>query len=389
MTDDPNPGGNQTSFEDNLILGFGFTVTDGDNDQATGTININVDDDSPEFFNGGIEDATVTQLNVGVTANLNIHFGADGQHEGNSGLQITGWPDLPGITETLSGDGKTLTATIDNTNGAGTADDDVLYTLHLNTDGTYTFTQVHALPGGTSVLPTISLSAAYGPTPSHDYGDFVLTGLNGGNMNGSGAGAGVNDNNMNVGDQFQIAFDNQMDSATLGINFAGNGHLKLHWTALDNSNNVVGSGDTASFGADGSITIDPANPFFKLNVEVDFVDGPNDSSPKFKLTGISGESEGTTPIDDLTFKVTGVDGDGDSVSDAFAVKLEVTPPLSVSGTFSGVVEEEQLQPASATSGTFAITASGNEDIDDASNLDTDTSPGGFNSVTNVTAGVSP
>ena len=387
LTDDPSTDVHETSFEDNLNLGFGFTITDGDNDTATGTLHIDVDDDSPEFFNGGIEDATVTQLNVGVTENLNIHFGADGQHEGNSGLQITGWPDLPGITEMLSGDGKTLTATIDNSNGVGTADDDVLYTLHLNTDGTYTFTQVHALPGGTSILPTTSLSAAYGPTPSHDYGDFVLAGLNGGNMNGSGAGAGVNDNNMNVGDQFQIAFDNQMDSATLGINFAGNGHLKLHWTALDNSNNVVGSGDTASFGADGLITIDPANPFFKLNVEVDFVDGPNESSPKFKLTGIGGETEGTTPIDDLTFKVTGVDGDGDSVSDAFAVKLEVTPPLSVSGTFSGTVEEEQLQPASATSGSFAITASGNEDTDDATNvLDNDTSPGGFSNITNVQVG---
>ena len=48
------------------------------------------------------------------------------------------------------------------------------------------------------------------------------------------------------------------------------------------------------------------------------------------------------------------------------------------------MEEEQLQP---TSGTYPITASGNEDIDDHSGNDTDTSPAGLGIVANVTSGV--
>lgn len=40
--------GETGSFEDNLLLSFGFTITDGDGDKATGTIKVNVDDDSPE-----------------------------------------------------------------------------------------------------------------------------------------------------------------------------------------------------------------------------------------------------------------------------------------------------------------------------------------------------
>ena len=245
LTDDPSTGAVETSFEDNLNLGFGFTVTDGDNDTATGTLHINVDDDSPEFFFNsatqtlGIEDATVTQLNVGVTKNLNLHFGADGEHDGNSGLQITGWPDLAGVTETLSADGKTLTATLDNGPGAG--DDQPLYVLHLNFDGTYTFTQQHGLPG--------------------------------------------------------------------------NG------------------------------------------------------------------------IDHLSFNVTGMDGDGDSVSDAFVVKLDVAPPLSVSANFSGTVEEEQL--GHTGSGTlFPASFTGNEDTDThGAPVDNDQDTGvNFNVTTNIVLG---
>src|SRR6185437_8328009 len=128
----------------------------------------------------------------------------------------------------------------------------------LNSDGTYTFTQDATLPGTSSVLPTETLRDSYGPVTSHDYGDFTLTALNGGTMNGSSAGAGVNDNNMNVGDAFKVTFDQQMQSAALGINFAGGGSLHLHWVALaQDGTTVIGSGDTATFNADGTITITP------------------------------------------------------------------------------------------------------------------------------------
>lgn len=45
--DNPNTPATETSFEDNLDLGIGFTITDGDGDTAAGTLHFNVDDDSP------------------------------------------------------------------------------------------------------------------------------------------------------------------------------------------------------------------------------------------------------------------------------------------------------------------------------------------------------
>ena len=84
------------------------------------------------------------------------------------------------------------------------------------------------------------------------------------------------------------------------------------------------------------------------------------------------------------FTYTLTDGDGDSTTATLTINLEDNlSPLVVSGTFAGAVEEEQLQP---TAGTFVITASGNEDTDDASGLDTDTGPGGFGNITNVQTG---
>ncbi|MBX6329688.1 MAG: VWA domain-containing protein, partial [Pseudolabrys sp.] len=380
LTDDPSTDTVETSFEDNLNLGFGFTITDGDGDTASGTLTINVDDDSPAFLAGGIEDATVSSLNTPVTESLNLAFGADGENA-DHGLVISAWPDLPGVTETLSSDGKTLTATIDGTNGEGP--DDVLYVLKLNDDGTYTFTQENSLPGGTSVLPTVTLSDAYGPVASHDYDGFTLNGLGGGLLNGSSAGVGVNDNNMNPGDQFQIVFDNPMQSAILGIDFAGNGHLHLHWIARDAGGNQVDSGNTASFNADGSITIDPMTSFSKLDIKVVLDDG-NPNSPKFKLTSIGGDTESVTPIDSLTFQVTGTDGDGDAVADSFNVHLATVPPLAASGTFSGTVEEEELGNTAHTA-TFASSFIGNEDTTATPDNDADTGSN-FHVTTNVALG---
>jgi hypothetical protein len=405
LTDNPDTDETEASWEDNLQFNFPFTITDGDDDTASGTLCINIDDDSPEFvFNSatqalGIEDGEVTSLDVDVTKNLNLVFGADGEHATN-GAKITAWPDLPGVTETLSADGKTLTATIDGTNGGGP--DDVLYTLALNGDGTYTFTQVNNLPGGFSVLPTVTLGDGFGPIATRDYEGFTLNGLGGGLLNGSGAGVGVNDNNMNVSDQFQIVFDGAMESATLGINFAGNGTLKLHWIARDAAGNILEQGDTAAFGADGSIDIDPSVDFFKLDLQVLLVSGPNESSPKFKLTSIGGESEGDLSIESLTFQVTGMDGDGDAVSDTFDVEINVDTPFTNAGSFSGIVEEEHLNNGNSTlpnvDGSF-----GNEDTtsspDGVTTIEFDNNPGtvdgdddgdgdqqGFNGTTDVTTG---
>ena len=324
VEDDPATAEVETSFEDNLLVNLGFKIVDNDGDEAPGTLTINVDDDSPEFVDGGIEDATVAALNVGVTEDLNLVFGADGQHVAD-GLEITGWADLPGITETLSDDGKTLTATIDGSGNPPTP----LYTLVLSpVTGVYTFTQHNTLPGGGSILPTVATTDSYGPTPSHDYAGFTLYGLNGGELNSSAQGVGVDNNGIADPESLKIVFDGPMTTATLGINHLGNGSMEIDWVAYAADGvTIVQSGTTTTFSGDSTVTITPSGPFKSIELTGDEVTGP---SPQFRIDSIGGDAAGTIPLESLTFEVTGMDGDGDAVSDTFGVTLYVNTPPTLS-----------------------------------------------------------
>ena len=62
----------------------------------------------------------------------------------------------------------------------------------------------------------------------------------------------------------------------------------------------------------------------------------------------------------FTFSITATDGDGDQVSDSQTITIHDTPDnLQQSGTFAGLVEEEQL--GHVTSPTYAASFAGNED----------------------------
>ena len=98
-------------------------MTDGDGDRATGQLTVNVNDDTPII--SSIQDQVDANTPGSVTGHIDLGYGADGANSSsqvtvatdagnrttNSGLVITGWDDLPNIVETLSADGKTLTAT--------------------------------------------------------------------------------------------------------------------------------------------------------------------------------------------------------------------------------------------------------------------------------------
>src|SRR4029078_3285741 len=88
----------------------------------------------------------------------------------------------------------------------------------------------------------------------------------------------------------------------------------------------------------------------------------------------------------FSFKITATDGDGDPASDTQTITVhDVAQPVLQNG-FTNTVEEEHLQPDAA--GTYSITASGNEDTQDASGLDTDeNAPDFFNTIPNVKSGV--
>ena len=87
----------------------------------------------------------------------------------------------------------------------------------------------------------------------------------------------------------------------------------------------------------------------------------------------------------FTFSVKAVDGDGDAASNSQTITVhDVARPVEQNG-LANTVEEEHLQPNA--SGTYVITASGNEDTQDASGFDTDEdAPLFLNTITNAKSG---
>ena len=293
-----------------------------------------MNDDSPEFASSGSRDSTVQDDHGTWTASGDVHikFGSDGQHADAAGeadgLKITDYNHhLAGVTETLSDDGRTVTAKIDGT-------DKLLYTLTLNNDGSYTFVQHNELPGGVGSLPMVSTGGGFGPTyDPKSFAGFTLAGVSG-PLSGSN-GVGVSDGNMDAGDSFKISFDHAMVSADLGIKTQGQGTLLLRWTAYDADGNKVAAGETNAFGKDASsvaITPPAGVVFQSLSVEVALGSAPSPHAPNFKLTGVGGETQTTVPLDHLTFGVSATDGDGDTVSADFTVKMHASgPTLTIPG----------------------------------------------------------
>jgi len=382
-SDGNNDGDAQTSWEDNIALAFNFTITDNDGDYATGTLQFNIDDDSPEFvFNPetgatGIVDGEVVTLDVGITEDLNIAFGADGMHA-DTGLVISSWPELDGVVYDLSPDGLELKAFIGDDN-TGTP----LFTLTLNpSTGTYTFTQHANFPGASSTLPEVDTTDSFNPQSPRDYAGFTI--YSAGLLNGSAQGIGVGNNGIQDAESLYFVFDNPMQSVTLGINAIGNiNDMVIHWVAYSDAAGLIPvAGDTTlPFDADGNIVFPSGIPFVRLELTAELTDDGNVNASQFRIISVTGQTQGTNPIDELSFEVTGMDGDGDAVSDVFTVGVNGSTPFGDPGVVSLLVEEEHLgnyDPDYANvihdpDFTHLEGSQGNEDNDDnAGGLDTDT-----------------
>ncbi len=155
----------ETSFEDNIDLGIGFTITDGDGDQAAGTLHFNVDDDSPnalagsvnagevyedglktpgDLSNGNAEPPALQPVSVVVTAAALANFVAAGA-DGLKGFALNA--NATGTVHSSTGadvksDGVAVTYAVDNGTGdvLGVAGNREVFRLHDNGDGTFTFT---------------------------------------------------------------------------------------------------------------------------------------------------------------------------------------------------------------------------------------------------------
>lgn len=319
------------------------TITDKDGDKASAVANIanalNFEDDGPSLT--GIDSAVMAMAVGSVTEDIHgLIFGEDGPASGG-GLRLTGWSDLPGITETLSPDGKTLTATIDGSGGT------VFYTLTLNNDNTYTFNLVTP-----TSLQTVAIGDQFGAggpvetiTVNAGGNSIVFDGLlfdagtgapinypasNVDDLNPNSIGFGVSNGNIEDNEGFKASLSQATDG--MGFTVIGGGNLDsttILWRALAadgvtvvDSGTMVVTGLNAAGNAGVPITLSSDAAFRNIEVRFDHADS-NDWARVQDFNIVYKNGTGDLHLD---FTATATDGDGDTVSANFAITAE-TPQI--------------------------------------------------------------
>jgi nidogen-like/Big-like domain-containing protein/uncharacterized protein DUF5801/VWA domain-containing protein/hemolysin type calcium-binding protein len=374
-----NPG---TAQDGNWV----FNVVGGEvtGDHCVTTVAVDEDDlkqpaSGTATYQGNNDVAPGDDLNapspVSATGDLGVLYGADGPGE-LIGVQYTG----PALTS----HGKPVVFVQDGAVWYGRVlDDDPatpgdqprdVFKLEINfASQTFTFTLLDnldhpltdnpATPATTETSFEDNLLLQFGVTVTDYDGDAITTTVS-----------------VNVDDDVPTA-QNDFDSTGILPSATGNVITGIDFVGGDAN---VTDGNTDSVGADGPGRI--------TKLVGDATD--SDGSDGFSVTGAHGtltmDENGnytyvrSTPLsgtDIFTYTLT--DGDGDSTTATLTINLDSQSTPLIAANLAGTVEEEQLQPSS---GTYPITASGNEDIDDLSGNDTDIDPAGLNNVTNVTTG---
>ncbi|WP_320660818.1 retention module-containing protein [Aeromonas veronii] len=315
---------------------FNLSASDGDLSD-TKQVSVVIEDDMPVIT--GIESLEVMNVADITTGGLfGVSFGADGPL-GTGGLKLTGWPDLAGITETLSTDGKTLVATID---GSGQPPK-VFYTLTLNDDNTYSFELVTPQP-----TQTFSIGAQFGAGgPVETIGVTAggigvlfdgllfngsvnnpqdLPGSDADNLNPNNNGFGIKNGNLDNNEGFKVSTTAAVDGLSFNVYGVGNTNTTtIQWVAYAADGvTVVDSGELVLSGLKGSMqlaSIEPDGEFSQLYVR--FVLNGNDS---VRIENFGVIDKITPPDIDLDFSATLTDADGDKASANFTVSVKSNEP---------------------------------------------------------------
>ncbi len=141
--------GDETDHDDIIQLLFDVSATDSDGDTDTGTITVNVKDDGPYINTKAAaidEDGLATNASISYTRTLNHDYGEDGQGEINPDGTFMALFQMGGNAQTLTSDGEEVfvTQTADGYIGQ-TAGGDVIFTVSVQNNGQYTYTQFAGL----------------------------------------------------------------------------------------------------------------------------------------------------------------------------------------------------------------------------------------------------
>jgi VCBS repeat-containing protein len=333
----PNSGPDQsTTLSAANLITLTATSTDGDGDTASATANIA---NALTFKDDAGSLGTFVGITVVNAANTigNGTFTYTQGADGHGSFAITG-PALPGITYTTvqNANGALLTATTDP-DGAGGNPPITVFTLQVNSNGTYAFTLVTPSAASTETISLLGLTAG-GPTPFVETPDGRVEFTGSGNgVNSSTQGFGVDNQFVGNGESFTIEFHdpgqvgNQapltnpdyVSSITLR-NDNINGSLLIKVTVF---NDNLGTEEVVytNLNVTGTATvIDPImNEFNRVLVE-----GVGGSGQGVRFTSLD-ISRTILPSDiNLMFDVAATDRDGDTTSTStLNVFVDATAPV--------------------------------------------------------------
>ncbi len=333
----PDSGPNQsTTLTAANLVTLTATATDNDGDTDSALVNIGqslVFLDDAGALGAFVGVTVVNAANVVGSGTFAYTQGADG----HGSFAITG-PVLPGITYTTvqNANGALLSATTDP-DGAGGNPPITVFTLQVNSNGTYDFTLVTPSAASTETISLLGLSAG-GPSPFVETagGRVEFTGNMTG-INSSTQGFGVANQFVESGENFTIEFHDpgqvgdqpsttnpDMVSSIVLQNNSINGALIIRVTVY---NDVLGTSEvvyTALNVTGASTTIDPImNEFNRV-----FIEGIGGSGQGVRFSALD-ISRTILPSDiDLQFGITATDRDGDVTSTStLDVFVDATAPI--------------------------------------------------------------
>lgn len=300
---------------DSIELNFDINITDGDGDTATGTVTVNVLDDGPAVVpTVSTVDETDLVSGVNISGNVNVDFGEDGAGSvagsdtfTSSGSQLGG---------SLTSNGDPVVVTFNSTTGTytGTAGGIDIFTMTINSDGSYNFELLGTLDHADPNDPNDIINLDFGVVVTDNDGDtdtsFVrvrveddvpVIGDSRGNVDESDFDAGP----LVYTDSVDHDFGLEPGTITL------NGNVPTGLTSNGNPVVVTAVGNTYTAVSNGvtifTLTVNPATGQYTYTqfVELDHAD-PNDPNDILSLDFgivITSTIDGSTDTGTITIDV--------------------------------------------------------------------------------------
>ena len=304
--------GNQNNHNDVIELTFGVNAVDSDGDIDSGLITVDVYDDGPSISGKAkpIDEDTLTDATpISYTHTLNHDYGQDGAGEIRPTNTFSAKFQMGGPDVTLTSGGDTIVVTETADGYIGVAGGETVFTLSVQNNGQYTYTQFKPVDHPDGNNPDDVIWLKFGVQIVDADGDtanaMITVDLH------DGAPTAVDDTDSTTGN---TATGNVITNDETGPD------TPVSVTMIDGQN--VTTGGTTVSGTYGNLTINPDGSY----------------------TYVANGGNTTAVTDVFTYKLTDFDGDSDEATLTINVGIQDVDTQPEISNSSVVVDETDLNP---------------------------------------------